>query len=172
MNPSSFVYLLVLYFFLMPLFSMAHEMGHVVAAFNLTNQRVLVRMGSRGPRLNLRLGRLTLDVRFGSDSSFTVYRLFGSGLVTTSRRLLVALGGPFCTLLLLALFTAAALVREGHNPWLAACGWANGLLLLTSLLPWHYPAWMGACGGQPSDGLRVVHAWQELRQQRRHEELG
>lgn len=152
---------LALYFLAGPPLTLLHELGHALP-LALAGYPATVYLGRPDPRARptFVFGKVEVRIRrpvgFGGVCDYAEpERGFSPG-----GRLLVALGGPaFSALFTLTCGLAAYLLPDGpFSALLAVISLAAFAQVLVSMLPIHYPRWLGAAGGRPSDGLRALQA--------------
>jgi hypothetical protein len=148
-----------------PVLTLAHELGHALAALVLTDRHVIVRQGRQPPMLTVGVGRLELRLRPFNLSPW--YAWFGTvettGASAVSARAgaaIAAAGPPVSLLLAIALGAIADASPSRLSPFLFAAAWAQGYAFLVTAIPMRYGRLFGPYRGKLSDGLRV---WQLLR---------
>ena len=151
----------VVFFIVGPPLTLLHELGHALL-LSLAGQPATIYLGRPDPRARptFRLGKIEARIRrplgFGGQ---TLYEEPESGF-SPEGRLLIALGGPAASALAALAFGLAAYLSP-DNPLsglLGAISIGAFLQFFVSMIPVHYPRWLGAAGGRPSDGLRIMRA--------------
>jgi hypothetical protein len=151
----------VVYLFAGPPLALLHELGHALP-LALAGQQSTIYMGRPDPRArpSFKAGKIEARIRrpIGFDGECR-YEEPERGF-SAEGRLLVALGGPAAS--------AFATLVFGLGGYLAPDGPVSGMLavlafaafaqVLLSMIPIHYPDWLGKTGGGPSDGLRALWA--------------
>lgn len=151
----------VVFFIAGPPLTLLHELGHALP-LSLAGQPATIYLGRPDPRARptFSFGKVEVRVRrplgFGGE---TFYEEPENGF-SPEGRLLIALGGPaLSALAALALGIAAYLSPD--NPLSGLLGaFSIGAFsqVFLSMIPVRYPRWLGAAGGRPSDGLRILRA--------------
>lgn len=146
-----------------PLLTLAHELGHAVAAVATGGGTVVVHMGADPPLIRLSVGRIAVRL---SPKGCTA-RCDVDPALRRGRLLLVALAGPGASVLLAVALAilAVALSNEGSVApfWIAVLAAAASLVLgLANAIPFRrLPSWWpGASSTEPgpSDGLLALRA--------------
>lgn len=144
-----------------------HEMGHAFAtvmASKHSRAEVFLGSSSKSNKLRLSFGRITcyLTVAISGYCEYSILK--ESPAFTYKQKLFFYLGGPIASLLcFLALFIASHFVSGIAGNLIINSAGVNFLLLITSLIPWTYPRFLG---GGPSDGLQILNLVKANKNQR------
>jgi peptidoglycan/LPS O-acetylase OafA/YrhL len=147
-----------------PICTLLHELGHAITALLLTSHKVTIQLGKQGIKWRVQLGRLTILWYLGFGAVWGVYQSEGQGEIRPNRNIWILLGGPATSLLFAILFGSLDVFSDGAVPFLDIFATGNLIAFLITVLPWHYPKWMGVMGGIPSD---VLSAWRLIKQSSR-----
>jgi len=148
-----------LWFIVLPLMTLVHELSHTLAVLLLTDREVALRLGNGEHQLQLRWKRLQLSIGWASGFIGT-FRYADEG-IAPYRNLAIHLAGPLASLLLALLGWGITSLREiplwlaraGNTLAIAAC-----IQFLATILPMRYPRWLPGYGGKSSDGWRALHS--------------
>lgn len=156
----------VLWIVVGPLLTFLHELGHAGAALVFTDDWVRIEMGSQGLVASMTLGRLALQLRFGTG--FVGYFWYGGSPAGTWQRIAIQAAGPIVSLLI-AIVSYGFIFSLESPPDVVrtVLFWTgNGALIqfLVTAIPIRYPGWWYGYAGMASDGERIRRA---LRQRHR-----
>jgi hypothetical protein len=140
---------------LAPLCTCLHEIGHAGLALLLTDQQIRFQLGSKGKKLKLDLGRLTITLFFEPMAIYGLYQLEDKTRLTFKQDLWITLGGPLMSLLLTILFASLAWTSGWATLW-TILFIINLIAFLNTAFPWTYPNWQGIQAGIPSDGRQIL----------------
>ncbi len=135
-----------------------HEMGHAIATVTASkNSKVEIFMGSssKANKLRLSFGRITcyLTVAISGFCEYSIPK--ESPPFTYKQKLFFYLGGPIASLLgFLTLLTVSYYVSGVAGTIIINSAGVHFVLLITSIIPWTYPRFLG---GLPSDGLQILN---------------
>jgi len=140
--------------------TLAHELGHGIAAAALTRQRVRLEVGSGRRAFSFSLGRV--DFRFGSSGLRYGSASYERSRETWLRQLLVAAAGPLASAAAFAGFAClAGLAAAGDWDWYLWLGLclANFRILLVAVWPIELSRPGDSGEVLVSDGLDIWRLW-------------
>ncbi|MBN1921433.1 MAG: hypothetical protein JW892_09325 [Anaerolineae bacterium] len=148
-----------LWFIVLPLMTLVHELSHALAVLVLTDHEVTVRLGNSDKQLKRRWNRLQFCIGWATGFIGTFH--YADEGVAPYRNLAIHLAGPLASLLLALLGWGITSLRE-IPLWLARAGNAMAIAaciqFLITILPMRYPRWLPGYGGKSSDGWRALHS--------------
>ena len=150
-----------------PVCLLLHELGHATMALALTRQAITFQFGTRGPRRDFHLGRLTLRVYFEPAMFLGSRYYIDRSEMTRSQVFWTLSGGPLASLGFTLLCGGLWWATDGADPWVGLTVINLGNFLWTSI-PWHYPKWQGAQAGIPNDALQLLYHLQQGREKAAH----
>lgn len=145
-----------------------HERGHAVATVTASKKsKAEVFLGScgKGNKLRLSFGRITcyLTVAISGYCEYSIPKEYPP--YTYKQKFFFYFGGPIASLLgFVALFVASHFVSGAAGNIIINSAVVNFLILITSLIPWTYPSFLG---GLPSDGLQISNLVKENRKEQK-----
>jgi hypothetical protein len=154
------IFALVTAYVSVPLLTLAHELGHALAAVRLTGQRVTVRIGDEPGLARFALGRI--DVRWHPIGHLAYCELSLGGSLAPREQLRFALAGPAAEALAALMLAVAAVglaAAQGTGlPFAIVAAAAVGGLARAALnlLPLeHPPSWLGPLEAPGTDGWQI-----------------
>lgn len=159
---------ILFYVILIPLSVLFHELGHGLASLIFTKYSVRIYLGPDNETNNelFSLGRIRFHFKL---SYFGKYHLEGDNIkLTTSERILISLGGPVFSLILVF---SSLLVIYINNFKGETRSLIIGILIfnlvnfLITIIPVKYPSWYKPYAGMSSDGYKVLMAIRDKKNQ-------
>ena len=141
-----------------PISGLLHELGHALPSLLMTRDQVRIRLGnSRDNKTRMKIGRL--EVCLSPTTSFWGSCEFTSEGMSTTRLIIITLGGPLTSLCLGGLFLGWMFTPT--LPWeirlvTAVLFYANCRILLVSIIPQTFHAPNPNPQGV-SDGLKILN---------------
>jgi hypothetical protein len=164
MNKSFILFIVygVLISLIGPILTFLHELGHAIFALTFTNGQVEIRIGSfENKHISFKIGRL--EVYLNKFSPFVGF-VHWSGIPQEKyKRILIHLGGPIASVLVVLLFTILASKSENTYLKIFLLSFIYGSFsqLLGTIIPMTYKH--GAYKGETSDGYKVIRVLKEKR---------
>ena len=151
----------VVFFIAGPPLTLLHELGHALL-LSLAGHSATIYLGRPDPRARstFRLGKVEARIRRPLGFGGICHYEEPENGFSPEGELLIALGGPAASALAALAFGLAAYLSP-DNPLsglLGAISIGAFLQFFLSMIPVRYPRWLGAAGGRPSDGLRIMRA--------------
>lgn len=145
-----------------------HEMGHAAAVIlqhKKAKAEIFFGSSSKEKKLKLSFGRITCHLTVALSAFCQTANPKDFPPRTAKQRVIILAAGPLASLLgLAALFIVLRFYSGVASNSIDKLAFANFLIFVTSLIPTHYPSFLG---GLPSDGLQILNQIKEHRKQRK-----
>lgn len=144
-----------------------HEMGHAIAVIlqhKKAKAEIFFGSSSKEKKLKLTFGRITCYLTVALSAFCQTANPEGLPPATARQRVVFLAAGPFASFVgFAALFTALFFYSGVASNLIDRLAFVNFLLFVTSLIPMHYPSFLG---GLPTDGLQILNQIKVHRKQR------
>lgn len=144
-----------------------HEFGHAIMILLLTKQKTTFQFGTRGPKWEFRLGRLTILIYFEPGTFLGCRYYIDRSELTRSQVFWTLIGGPLASLFFAMLCGVLWWATDATDPWKGMVI-MNLIAFLWTSIPGHYARWMSVQGGFPNDGLQLVYLFQQAKTKAAH----
>ncbi len=150
-----------------PLLTFFHELGHALAGLSVGAPHVDILLGSQPPPqktvLTLNFERIRITLASWMPLWIGFAQMDVETRITPRQRALVALAGPFASLIVVVILSVVAFLTRKDSSLLvrAVIQYAalNAFItLIMTAIPMRYPEWMGAYAGHNSDMARAIQA--------------
>jgi hypothetical protein len=167
---------LIVYFLLVPLTVLIHEIGHALAVIFFTKRsdaNVFLGAPVTNNCLHFKIGRVHFHLRwanFGFCSSIDQDGKASTEIISEGKRIAIYSGGPLVSFLAaLIAFATSPLLSGELNSLMRAFTVLNLFTFLSTSLPYIYPKWRKGLGGTPTDGYRVRETLKRIGERRREQ---
>lgn len=145
-----------------------HEMGHAVAVLlqhKKAEAEIFFGSSSKEKKLKLTFGRITCYLTVALSAFCRTSNRESLPPATVKQRVVFLAAGPLASFLGFAIFFNTLWFYSGVAAnVIERLAFVNFLLFITSLIPMHYPSFLG---GLPTDGLQILNQLKEHKKVRR-----
>ncbi|WP_211653372.1 hypothetical protein [Planococcus alpniumensis] len=150
--------LLTIFFILLPISILIHELGHalpIVLSTKSGEANIFLGTPHKENKLAFSIHKFHFYLGLGLSGFCLISNYKDIPPLSNAQRLLVDACGPLFSLIAGTLAYGLSISASGSFQYAYPFAAVNFCLFLTSVIPVTYPGFFGALSGYPSDGLRI-----------------